>query len=577
MPALLGRLQVLVAVATALCVVPALQGEFVWDDHGLVEDNARLDGSWPELTRSELFPELDASLARYYRPLMLSSFWLTRRLFGPGPFGFHAVNAVLYVALVWLSFGWLARRAPGLERPEHAALVAGLALLCALHPSRPQAYAWISGSADLYAALFVLCGLWFAQRPTRGWRSEVAAGIAFALAFLSKEVAVLAPGLVVIDRWAAIPRPAPPGSWPQRGALWAPLVAAVALRSLVLGGAPAGPAFDLPTLLTRVTYSLGFAVQASLWPTNPRHQLNLDPNQLLDDVAEHGGVLALGALAALALLALCARTVGQPRLRPWLADCAYFILPLAPALNAIPIGRGMTVSERYLLLPLLGLSALAARGLAGLDTRGTRAVAVAIWLAAAGAGVLGLREVAYLRSDRTLREHFFRQDPREMSTIDSLIRLRLRDGEPLAAQALSEYRVALIFEVQANTDGAIAQGQRALALASHATLLSRLTPDEDQAVLLRLREVFDALDDPTRSRAVLRVGSENRVVELTAEARQALRAAEEAVDVRAERVLLHLRTKDLEGARAMLERWAVVAPNDPDLRALQALLRRASP
>ncbi len=138
-----------------------------------------------------------------YRPLPLASFAVDWALVGGHPALFHAMN-LLWHAAVAVAVAALALRTPSPdgsggqgERPAAGivALIAGL--MFAAHPIHVEAIANVIGLGELMAAAGVCLAVYAAVvRQHVVW-----SGLALLLGLLSKENAVVAPGLIV---WAWI-------------------------------------------------------------------------------------------------------------------------------------------------------------------------------------------------------------------------------------------------------------------------------------------------------------------------------------------------------------------------------------
>src|SRR5690348_12251676 len=71
----------------ALAYLPALRAGFIWDDDDYIINNTLL--SQPEgLERSWL----SLTATPQYYPMVFTTFWIERRLWGLDPTGYHAVN-----------------------------------------------------------------------------------------------------------------------------------------------------------------------------------------------------------------------------------------------------------------------------------------------------------------------------------------------------------------------------------------------------------------------------------------------------------------------------------------------------
>src|SRR2546427_4831621 len=89
----------LLVAATLVAYVPALRGGYIWDDDAHVTENPTLT-SLGGLRAIWLDP---GALPQYY-PLVHTTFWVERHLWGLEPFGYHLVNVLLHVLnalLLW--------------------------------------------------------------------------------------------------------------------------------------------------------------------------------------------------------------------------------------------------------------------------------------------------------------------------------------------------------------------------------------------------------------------------------------------------------------------------------------------
>src|SRR5262252_2719048 len=87
-----------IIIAVAVVYLPALRGDFVWDDFLLVTGNPLLQNF------SGLLEIWSGGRTADYFPLTSTVFWIEHHLFGANPTGYHAVNVLLQIAnalLVW--------------------------------------------------------------------------------------------------------------------------------------------------------------------------------------------------------------------------------------------------------------------------------------------------------------------------------------------------------------------------------------------------------------------------------------------------------------------------------------------
>lgn len=141
-----------------LCVVvlgvfsSSLSGGLIWDDKDLIENDPRIrdfsdfGGLW-----AGLFAMADDQSIgiNYYRPLTTFTFMINHAMSGADPVVYHWTNVLIHLLSTVLVF-FLARAL--LLKPWPCLVVA---LLFALHPSRTENVAWISGRTDLLAGMFL--------------------------------------------------------------------------------------------------------------------------------------------------------------------------------------------------------------------------------------------------------------------------------------------------------------------------------------------------------------------------------------------------------------------------------------
>jgi len=205
-------LGVLVTVVTIW--LPALTGEFVWDDHKIMES--------PPMKRVEtaarLFVDADAwseasvrPLVPTYRPVALASMAVENYFFAETPWAFHLTNIVLHGLCAALFFLLLCRVQ---VTPAISALAA---MLWAVHPSTAEAVAWINGRSEVWALFFGLCALSLAAKTSFGRRDTIVTAVALTLAMLGKETGAIFVPLTVALR---IVQARQSGEQPAGRALW---------------------------------------------------------------------------------------------------------------------------------------------------------------------------------------------------------------------------------------------------------------------------------------------------------------------------------------------------------------------
>ena len=134
---------IILAAITFFAYIPAIGGNYIWDDDQYVTQNHTLQ-SLEGLGRIWLEP---VATPQYY-PLVFSSFWLEHHLWGLNPAGYHVVNVLLHICVA----GFLFYILQYLDVP--GAWLA--ALVFALHPVHVETVAWISERKNVLSGLFYM-------------------------------------------------------------------------------------------------------------------------------------------------------------------------------------------------------------------------------------------------------------------------------------------------------------------------------------------------------------------------------------------------------------------------------------
>ncbi len=184
-------------VLNILLFLPAMKGDFIFDDIHLVRDSPITQS--PSFLRDFLWQAFGDPLGKdansrefekdvqFYRPLTSFSYWLDFKLWGLNAAGFHLTNTLVHAFNVILLF-LLVLRIFGDLRSAFAS-----ALLFSLFPTHFESVAWISGRTDLLALLFLLVSAHFFLSFLKKGASRQALSSAFFffLALLSKETVIL--------------------------------------------------------------------------------------------------------------------------------------------------------------------------------------------------------------------------------------------------------------------------------------------------------------------------------------------------------------------------------------------------
>jgi tetratricopeptide (TPR) repeat protein len=377
-----------------------------YDDFRYIVDNPSLPLGFGRAALAEIWR--DPYLA--WVPLTSLSFQLSHALHGPQPGGYLLGNLAIHVTATLLLFFALARMTGGVLRSAFVAAV------FAVHPLNVESVAWASSRKDVLAGLFFALTLAayarFAQAPSSRLR-QAAVALCFALGLLAKPMLVTVPCvLLLLDFW-----PLGRLSEPASGRLLdLRRLRACALEKLPLFGLVGVSAVftylvqerggamvfsEEVSLLSRIGNSLtSFAVYLAkiVWPTG------LAPfYPFLREVS-----LALAATGAAVLIVFTAAALRLARRAPWLlVGWLWFAGMLVPVIGLVQVGF-QARADRYLYLPLIGLSIAVAWGVA--DALSGWRPARRLLPAAACAVIAALAAAAWLqvgvwRDTVTLFEH----------------------------------------------------------------------------------------------------------------------------------------------------------------------------
>lgn len=262
------------------------------------------------------------------------------------------------------------------------------ALLFGLHPIRTEAVAWAAGRPELLCNLFCLVSIHLyllAAEKKRAPALLMGSLAAFALGALSKENALALPGVLAACELFLIKK--------RRLMRLAPFVVAalllVGVRFGVLGalgpqeGQVVLPQVTYPERIQTAGWVLSRYVTLSFWP----HPLkpNYRPLEFMDST-----LISCAPAAGFLILVLIALFFSK---RAALAS-AFFLVPLIPVLNLVPIGE--LLAERFLYLPIAGVCMAA-----GLFFEKMR-----LWKGALFTGLLGACVVLTVAQTEVWTNHF---------------------------------------------------------------------------------------------------------------------------------------------------------------------------
>jgi hypothetical protein len=445
----LGPAVVLTGLAI-LAAGPSLSNGFTLDDIPLLVDNPRvhqLAWPWEYFRQSYWPPELTASL---YRPITVLGFGLQWTAGGGAPWLFHAVSALLYVALTLLIYH-LAR---SLLPPRPAWIAAAL---FAVHPVHVEAVAGVVGQSEILVALLSVAAtaryLEARTLPVIPARHSAEIAGLYALACFTKEQGIMLPALLLGAELTVVRDPRTPAErrhtiWPLLRLLMFAAVGFLAARTTVLGGLEG----DSPNVAFRGVGLGGRAlIMLSVVPEwcrllfAPWHlQADYMPRELGEAIAP--GVMALLGVTLLLLLALTAWRARRA-VPVWSLGVLWIAVSLFPVSNVV-IPTGILLAERTLLLPSAGAMLMIGALLGGAERtrwgthpvrRGLVALAAGITLAAWSWRTI--TRVPVWRSNETLIAATLADAPLSYKIHWDRAKMLARAGQDSSAAA--EYRQAM--------------------------------------------------------------------------------------------------------------------------------------
>jgi protein O-mannosyl-transferase len=315
----------------------AIRHPFVHDDVIFILKNPHITelDHWVEAFE---VPAASGGLNTYYRPVLEILYRFEYHLFGPHPYGFHFFNVMVHILNGLLLFGLLQR----LGLREAVAWV--IACVFLIHPVQTEAVSCISGISNLWMTLGILLAL---QAYLNKWFT--ASLLCFAVAFLSKEQAVmLVPLVMVIDY--------------SRGAknfrLWFFLglsaCALLWLRQSVTGASLLKDIMvsrgELFLRLAAIPRDLGMYLRLIFFPNNLHYYRSTD-------ILQSNSIAWI--LALMSILGIFYAFHRWPQRRTTLIlGLGWFLTALLPVLNIVPLINEYSfilTPEHFLYLPIVGI------------------------------------------------------------------------------------------------------------------------------------------------------------------------------------------------------------------------------
>ena len=430
-----------VLAATFAVYVATFWFGFVYDDSWQIVDNGTLR-SWANAPSF-----FTASMLRtpYYRPLFLLWLKLNESLFGMSAAGWHVTSVLAHVAVTCLVY-LLVRRLVGGRAGLLAAAVFGL------HPIHIESVAWISGVCDpLYAGFFLAAFLAYLRasdspQGTAKTRWTAISCASFALSLLSKEPAIVFPGIIAVHAFlfdTHVERRIRTAV--QRALPYAGIAALFLMLRQVIVPFSANAGTDVPLRV------MIFTEPSVLWSYIAKLFWPLDLNEFYDTPyvttlsAQHF-LLPLTAIITTAVGVWYWGRRSQDR-KLIFFSAWWFLLTLAPALYLRLLPHGEIVHDRYLYLPSVAFCVLVALALTRWADHSAQISRVRL-PAAVTAGMcimlagFNVAQQEYWASDATLYAHGFSSAPTNNNAANNYARLLTDRGQYQQAIPLYEQILA---------------------------------------------------------------------------------------------------------------------------------------
>jgi protein O-mannosyl-transferase len=180
-----------------LIYLPAIGGDFVWDDDDYVTQNQQIanEGGLARIW-------LDRTSTPQYYPLVFTTYYLEHQIWDLDPLGYHVTNVVLH----WLTAVLLWRVLLRLSVPGSALA----AIVFALHPVQVESVAWITERKNVLSAAFYLGSalMYLRIRSQNSMDDRCSSPVNYALAIvmfcgavLSKSVTCSLPAALLVVTW----------------------------------------------------------------------------------------------------------------------------------------------------------------------------------------------------------------------------------------------------------------------------------------------------------------------------------------------------------------------------------------
>jgi len=414
-----------VALATFLLYLPALQNQFVeWDDNEYVFENTHI-----RFMDAVLLKWAFSSFhAGNWHPLTWISHSLDYAFWGLNPLGHHLTNNILHafnsflVVLVVLRLLEVVDDSRLKSYTSRFKMIAAgtTGLLFGIHPIHVESVAWVAERKDLLCALFYLLSVmaYIHHRSHKSHKTYFLCLILFALALLSKPMAVSLPVVLIILDWYPFQSITSIRTFLKCAIEKAPFFAfAIVSSVLTILAQKAGGAMGFMDVVSLSTRSI-VAVHSLIAYLG--HMIMPVGLVFFYPYPKSVSLFSLEYFLPLALvIVITALSLRVFRRRIWFAVWTYYIITLVPVIGLVQVGS-QSLADRYTYLPSIGpflLAGLAAtkvveyagrRGIVFIRIAAVTGVAIAAVLS-----VMTVKQIGIWRDSITLWTSVIERIPSE--------------------------------------------------------------------------------------------------------------------------------------------------------------------
>jgi protein O-mannosyl-transferase len=384
-----SRLFLVFALLIFCCFANTLRSEFVYDDRYQIVEAAPVLQNWQVDNLVKLFDrdiwaffsqELsweEKIRTAYYRPFFAFFVMINYSYSGLNPVGWHLTGILLHIVAVLLAYRLLLislRMTGAADKSEaHWMAIIG-SIFFAIHPAQSESVAWIAAYVDALSTIFIFGALLTYLRARSNpeaidWKWILPVSIFYALALLTKELAVVVPVIIAAYELMMI---GSPGGWREGWrkrlkvvlAAGAPILVLTfgyfALRIAIFGAVrPSATNVDFPEMLN-VNRSINLFtfpaivlkyVEIIVWP------FSLSPMYAVRYVITPGLLNFFLPVATLVLLSVAGMLAAYRSVLVRIG-LIWLIVPLLPALDTRSFKPEDLVHDRYLYISVLGAGLL---------------------------------------------------------------------------------------------------------------------------------------------------------------------------------------------------------------------------